>query len=121
MLVKSIQWISEGANEAEVEITDGRFVFFAFSQPCIVEVGDEIVEPLHVFDIKNAMISDQTDLGVWKTIENRLGHRIVAKVVDVSTQSLSVGGIQLLVDDYLPRGLESGNLIEFECARIDLW
>lgn len=121
MLVKSIKWISKGADEAEVEITDGCFVCLAFSQPCTVNIGDEIAEPLHVFDIRDAMFSNQTELGIWKTTENGLGYRVIAKVVDISAQLLSVGGIQLMVDDYLPGGLELGNLIEFECARIDLW
>ena len=121
MLVRNIQWISKGADEAEVEITDGSFVCFAFSQPCTVKIGDKIAEPLHVFDVKDAMISNQTELGIWKTTENGLGCNVIAKVVDIRAQLLSVGGIQLLVDDYLPGGLEPGNIIEFECARIDLW
>lgn len=121
MQVKNIQWLSQAAAEAEVEITDGNFVCVAFSCPCEVQVGDKLTEPLHVFDIKDAMLSEKSELGIWKINETGLGRKIVAELIDVAKQVLAVGGITLIVDEYLPGGLERGNLIEFECARIDLW
>lgn len=121
MLVKNISWLSQVAKEAEVTITDGNFVCEVFSQPCNVNIGDELTKPLHVFDIKNMMLSRQLEIGIWKSSEKGLGRRVVAQLVDLSNQLLAVGGIILIVDEYLPGGLEEGNLIEFECARIDLW
>jgi hypothetical protein len=34
---------------------------------------------------------------------------------------IAAGDIYLVIDDFLSSGLEIGNVIEFECARIDLW
>ncbi|MBK4738029.1 hypothetical protein [Noviherbaspirillum pedocola] len=119
--MKSIHWISVEAKEAEVEIADGHYACLAFSQPCGVNVDDEVSMPLHVFDIKNAMLSKETELGVWKTSESGHGRRVVARLVDVERQLLAVGGIQLVVDKHLPGGLEAEKVIEFECARLDLW
>ena len=121
MIIESIKWISSEAEEAEVEISDGQFKCVAFSQPCDAEVGQQITEPLHVFSIKNAMISDKSTLGIWSTSNGKLERKVVAKIVDITNQVIAVGDISMVIDDFLPSGLENGNIIEFECARIDLW
>jgi hypothetical protein len=121
MLVKSIKWLSVSAAEAEVEITDGVFTCIAFSCPCEVAVNDKISEPLHIFDIQKSMLVENTELGIWSQTDNGLERKVIAKLADVSKQILMVGNIMLVVDDYLPGGLEQGNLVEIECARIDLW
>jgi hypothetical protein len=121
MQVKNIKWLSVPAAEAEVEITDGAFTCIAFSCPCEVEVNDKISEPLHVFNIRNAILVDNAAPGIWNLTDGGLGRKVIAELTDVSKQLLKVGGIVLVVEEYLPGGLEQGNLVEFECARIDLW
>ncbi len=121
MQVKNIKWLSVPAAEAEVEISDGAFTCVAFSCPCEVQVSDQLSEPLHVFDIRNAMIVGDATVGIWNLTDDGLGRKVIAELTDVSNQQLKVGGITLVVDEHLPGGLEQGNLVEFECARIDLW
>lgn len=121
MHVNNIKWLSVPAAEAEVEITDGAFTCIAFSCPCVVTVDDKLSEPLHVFDIRNAVLSDNVAPGIWNLTDDGLGRKVIAEITNVSKQLLKVGGIVLVVEEYLPGGLEQGNLIEFECARIDLW
>lgn len=67
------------------------------------------------------MISDQTTVGIWNLSETTPEQKVVAKIIDINTQVVAVGDIHMVVDDFLPGGLETGNIIEFECARIDLW
>lgn len=121
MIIESIKWISREAEEAEVEISDGHFTCIAFSQPCNAKAGEHVTEPLHVFSIKNAMISDKSTLGVWNISDIKLERKVIAKIVDITNQMIAVGDILMVIDDFLPGGLENGNIIEFECARIDLW
>ncbi|MET1069745.1 MAG: hypothetical protein ABWY28_17190 [Pseudomonas prosekii] len=121
MKIESISWISKEAEEAEVTISDGHFTCIAFCQPCNIKVGDKITEPLHAFSIKNAIISDKSTLGVWNVSETKLEKKVIAKILDITNQIVAVGDISLIIDDYLPGGLENGDIIEFECARIDLW
>ena len=121
MQVKTIKWLSVQAAEAEVEITDGAFTCVAFSCPCEVDVNEKISEPLHVFDIRNAMLVDDAALGIWSLTDESLGRKVVAELIDVPRQLLKVGGILLVVEECLPGGLEQGDIVEFECARIDLW
>lgn len=121
MQVKNIKWLSVPASEAEVEITDGVFTCVAFSCPCEVQVNDQLSEPLHVFDIRNAMMVKDAAPGIWNLTDDGLGRKVIAELTDVSKQLLKVGGIVLVVEEYLPGGLELENFIEFDCARIDLW
>jgi hypothetical protein len=122
MIVKNIKWISKTAEEAEVEISDGEFTCIAFSQPCNANIGDTIKEPLHVFSIKNAMLCEgDTALGIFGNEGTGLSRKVIARVVDVSEQLIAVGRINLTIEDYLPGGIRAGDLIEFDCARIDLW
>ncbi|WP_223512842.1 hypothetical protein [Pseudomonas sp. GL-B-19] len=121
MIIESIKWISSEAEEAEVEISDGHFKCVVFSQPCSAKVGQQLTEPLHVFSIKNAMISDKFLLGIWSTNNEKLERKVVAKIVDIKNQIIAVGDICMIIDDLLPGGLENGNVIEFKCARVDLW
>ena len=122
MIVKNIKWISKAAEEAEVEISDGEFTCIAFSQPCDANIGDTINKPLHVFSIKNAIVCEgDTALGIWSIEGTGLSRKVIAKVMDVSEQLIAVGRIDLIIEDYLPGGIRTGDLIVFNCARIDLW
>lgn len=119
MIIKSIKWITN--EEAEVHISDGRYTCTAFSWPCKVNSGDHLTDPLHVFSIRNAMLSDQATLGVWNISDTKLDQKVVAKIVNIVDQIVAIGDIHMVIDDPLPGGFETGSVIEFECARIDLW
>ncbi len=121
MQVKSIKWLSVPAAEAEVEVTDGTFTCVAFSCPCEVQVGDAIREPLHIFGIKHPMLFNDVSPAISNLTSEGLGRRVIAELIDITEQILKVGGIILVVDECLPGGLQRGDFVEFECARIDLW
>lgn len=121
MKIQKISWLSEAASEAEVDVTDGHLVCRAFSQPFDGRVGDSISDPLHLFGVRGAMRSDLSEVGFTKLSEEGLSYKVVATMVDPIAQLLMVGGIHLVADEDLPGGLKSGDLVELECARIDLW
>lgn len=122
MIVKNIKWISRTSEEAEVEITDGEFTCIAFSHPCSANIGDEVNGPLHIFSLKSAMRCEGfAELGIWNIQKQGLSRKVIARVLDASKQVVTVGKITMIIEDYLPGGVVVGDLIEFECARIDLW
>lgn len=121
MKVTNVYWLSKAASEAVVEISDGEVSCIAFSQPCEVCIGDDVAEPLHVFGITRVMLSDLAAVEIKKVADDGLRQKVVARLVDVSKQLLAAGEINLVVDEYLPGGLQDGDMVEFECARIDLW
>ena len=121
MHIESVEWISKEAEEAEVVVSDGRFSCRAFSQPCSLLVGQVLQEPLHVFGAKKIMISTAGECGFELQVNGGLAQKIIAVLQDLQSRRLSVGGIELVLDDYVPGGIQTGDMIEFECARIDVW
>jgi hypothetical protein len=103
MIIKSIKWISKSAEEAEVEISDGNFTCIAFSQPCNVIVGEHLIQPLHVFSVKNAMISDQSAVGIWNLSDTKLERKVISEVIDITNLVVAVGDIHMVIDDFLTR------------------
>ena len=121
MKVVSISWIDPSAQEAEVEVADGQYTCYAFCHPCEVNVGDELVEPLHVFGPKQVALAAGSDLGAWRNGGGSLAHRVVARLLDSERRLMGVGALRFVFDDPLPGGIQRGDLVGFECARLDLW
>lgn len=121
MRIEALDWISKEAEEAEVVVSDGRYSCRAFSQPCSLVVGQALQEPLHIFGAKHVMLSADDEQELRPLSTGRLSHKVTAKIQDLRSKRLSVGGIELIMDDYLPGGIQDGDTIEFECARLDIW
>jgi hypothetical protein len=121
MRIESIRWLSKPTKEAEVKVSDGSFTCEAYSMPCDASVGDDLLEPLHVFEVRNAMRIETGTIGIRKSRERGLEQHVVARVKRFREGRLSVGGIELVLDDPLPGGIQDGDVVELDCARIDLW
>ena len=121
LIVEKITWLSVAAAEAEVEISDGTFACVAFSCPCDVRERQILTQPLHAFGSRNVGRTGSTPQGIWNVTEKGLGRRVVGKLVELEAQLVAVGGIVISIDEPLPGGLREGEMIEFECGRIDLW
>lgn len=121
MYVETIVWISGDGQEAEVKVTAGGVSCWAFAQPCALSVGDIIEEPLHAFATTEIMIAPHMAPGIWEIAEGSLQRRVVAEFIDRTRGLFRVGDFEIIVDEYLPGGLDIGANVEFQCARIDIW
>ena len=121
MRVESIRWLSASADEAEVLVSDGQFRCEAYSQPCSASVGDLISEPLHLFGVRSAVLNAAGIERIEKITPDGLAHRLTARVECLQEGRLSVGAIELMAEDRLPGGIQDGDLVDIECARVDLW
>lgn len=119
--ISKINWTSIPSGEAEVTVTAGDIACATFCQPCGYQEGDRIVDPLHIFGLTRAMRSDAATAYIEKILATGLAQRGVGRVVDLSCTQIAIGELQLVFDDYMPGGLSVGDMIEFECARVDLW
>lgn len=119
--VTQIEWTSEPAREAEVSISDGRIVCFAFCQPCGYQAGDPVTEPIHIFALREARLSKVPSAYIEKISAAGLGQRGAGTLINVAQGELAIGNLRFVFDDHLPGGLTDGDMVEFECGRIDLW
>ncbi|WIY68101.1 hypothetical protein KB221_08255 [Aquidulcibacter paucihalophilus] len=119
MLVVSVVPFSPGDESAVVTVTDGIHTCRAFCWPCDLQSGSEVVEPLQFFDESGLMFTWETEPRLESTSGEGFAHRGVAQVVDARAGLLAVGNLALQTD-HLPAGISSGDMVEFECVRIDL-
>ncbi|MFY7759882.1 hypothetical protein [Aquidulcibacter sp.] len=121
MKIEGVHWLSQSAEEAEVIVTDGVFHCMAYSQPCSASAGDDVLEPLYVFGIRKAILIEGREVGSRRIQGPGFAQNLVVKVMSCRLGLLSIGGIELVAGDPLPGGLEDGDIIEIDCARVDLW
>lgn len=50
-----------------------------------------------------------------------LARRGAGTLTNVAGGEIAIGGLRFVFDDPLPGGLTEGDVVAFECARIDLW
>jgi hypothetical protein len=84
-------------------------------------VGEVLSEPLHIFEVEGLMLTERQLPGLEKISPDGLAQRGVARVIDAEQKVLGIGGLRFVVDDFLPGGIEVGDMVEFKCDRIDLW
>jgi hypothetical protein len=121
MKIEEIRWLSKEADEAEVLVSGGPYRCEVYSQPCNAKIGDSLDDRLHLFGVRDAMLTEISELGIHKLDSAGLAQRVVARVSDAQQGYLTVGDIQFTADDPLPEGIREGDVITLECARIDLW
>ncbi len=119
MHVVAVTSFAPGSDSATVTVSDGQHACEAFSYPSSYEVGAEVTEPLQLFDTTVFMLTDETAPRL-EHIGPQFQYRGVARVIDIDRGLIEIGGLRFEEAVPLPGGIETGNLVEFECARIDL-
>ena len=121
MMIKKLTWLSRAAKEAELVVSDGKYECIAFSQPCDVQEGDNLKESLHAFMVNNLMVSRQKDCNISLIRVEGLAQHCVAEVVDAEDGLVKIGNIEIILEGKAPPEAIPGNLVEFTCARLDVW
>ncbi|AFZ23901.1 hypothetical protein Cylst_1623 [Cylindrospermum stagnale PCC 7417] len=121
VLVKTIEILSEDAEEALLHITDGVYECAAFCQPCNKSPGDIIEEPFLAFNTGYTVLNTTQETPYIKRKNNSLGYEILAKVTNIENNLLQVGDILIELDVNLPGGIKVNYCIEFSCGRLDIF
>ena len=121
MRVQKIHLISLAGRDAEVHLSDGKRVCVAFCQPCEYGEGEVLDGPLHAFMTKAVMLSYGDDISMQRANQNSFAYKCIGRVVDAQTDLVAIGNFEIELDDRIPAGVSAGDLVDFECARIDLW
>jgi len=117
--ISNINWLSKSAKEAVVTISDYKYTFFTFCQPCDYRIEQLIDEPIHAFITENLCKSDTNAYDIRETGD--LSYKCIAKVVVQLDNLVKIGDVWIKLDIDIPSWAEEGSFIEFECARLDLW
>jgi hypothetical protein len=123
MKVKSINWISQLAKEAELIVSDGINECLVFSQPCVLKVGEKIPTPLQALDVEGLMIviDEGKEEKIQHISESYFAQHCIAKVIDKEEGVVGIGGIRIELGCRIPGWANEDDLIEFNCSRIDIW
>lgn len=123
MKVTKLNWLSKAAKEAELIVSDGTHECLTFSQPCNVQLNENLVEPLHAMDVENLMtvVDRDIDEKIMRINDSYFSHYCIAKVVSMDESIVSVGGILIQLESAIPSWAKEGDLVEFKCSRLDIW
>lgn len=124
MRVEKINWVSKSAKEAELIISDGKEKCLVFSQPCDFTVGNMIEGPLHAVDVGQIVkVIDQDcfEKIIRNSDKSYFSHHCVARIIDLENSLVTVGEFKIELDCQIPSWAEENDLIEFDCARLDIW
>ena len=117
--VEAITWLSEAAQEAEVTVRSRSGKLLAFCQPCELSVGQVIASPIHAFVAREIQLAPQAEPSICAMDGFR--HSVVGTLTDRAQQLVQSCGFTIQIDDYLPGGIQAGDIVSFECGRLDIW
>ncbi|MDR1159579.1 MAG: hypothetical protein LBK69_03035 [Syntrophomonadaceae bacterium] len=121
MFVKSIDWIDEEAQEAEVIVSDGSVSILCFSHPFKKNVNDILAEPIHCLDAENVAVSEE-QVAYANRSNTTFGYSICGKLADKENKIALLGNIKLCLEDaYIPDSIPEGSFIAFDVSRFDLY
>lgn len=116
--VLHIDWLSEEAEEALLSVGDATLVMQVFCQPCWLQVGATLAEPVLAYDSTNIVRAAQ-ELAYARLVRQPFAHECGGKVVDAARGIAVVGSIPVELDGRLPGDIRDGDWIEFSCTRLD--
>jgi hypothetical protein len=120
MIIKRSEWLSESAQEAILFVGDDCFECAAFSHPCNLNTGDSLTEPLLAISVKGVIKEQESvQLAIHRQGESFV-HDVVAKVTNPQARIVSVGAIEIELDEPLPSDIGLEDVIQFTCGRLDV-
>lgn len=119
--VKKISWTSKDALEATVLISDDKYEFECFSQPCKLRLNQEIEEYIYCFNNKNIIKVSERECIINKHYES-LAYYIVGCIVDKDEGLVKVGNIMIkLEENSIPKDIVKYDYISFYTQRLDIY
>lgn len=120
MIVKRREDLSVSAQEAILFVGDDCFECAAFSQPCNLNAGDSLKEPLLAISVRGVIKNIMpVQLAIHRQGETFV-HDVVAKVKNLQARRVSVGAIEIELDELLPGDVGIEDVIQFTCGRLDV-
>jgi hypothetical protein len=116
--ITDIQWLNYESNEAEVLLFDGKFFVKCLAYPFLHQKGEEVKQPLFVFNTSNIMLEVSKCESI-QYFENSYRHLIKGLLIDKSNKIVKSGEF-IFELDYMLEYVEENAYISFIASRIDL-
>lgn len=121
MFVKSINWIDEDSQEAEIIVSDGCIEVICFSHPLKKGINSVLEDSIHCFDAENVVLAQEQSVYVNKS-NNHFAYSLRGKLVDKKNKLVHLGDIILCLEDaYISNGIPESSYVEFDVSRLDLY
>ncbi|AOY76022.1 hypothetical protein [Clostridium formicaceticum] len=121
MFIKSVNWIDEESQEAEVVVSDNSFELLCFSHPFRNKLGEELIEPIYCFDVSNVVLAFE-QIPYAKKNKNSYGYSIRGLFINKDDKIVLIGNIKLCLEDgKIPSDISEGEYIEFDVSRLDVY
>ena len=108
-----------GQDSAKVTISDDTHECIVHCWPCKAVAGSIVTEPLGTLGAENIRLEGGVESGFEKLDTSYFAYRVTGCVIDACNAIVAVGDIKICVD-HLPAGIQSGDMVSFDCPRIDL-
>ena len=119
MFVEKIVWMEESAKEAIVTVTNGNVKVICFSQPCTLNVGSKIEEPLECIDTLAVTVCESKPKITKR--DSFFEYEFQGKIVNREKGLVNVAGLIIHVNvDDIPNDVNNGMYIAFGTSRLDI-
>lgn len=118
MIISSIEWHS--GDEAIVIVSGDNIDVAVFSQPFTNKLGDQLQQPLHLFEVPSIYVS-QKGVEYANRQSDGLGYECCGLLYDKNSKLLRIDNLRFIIHDEIPGDVKNGDMLEFSCSRIDLW
>ena len=118
MLVSSILWINKDIFEAEIEVTDGKYLIVCFSCDKYIAKGDYIKGTLSAIDINEVRIIEN-NYSIQR-IDSSFEQIINGRLSD-NCSKINIGKMSININkSYIPGDIVDGDFIEGTISRVDI-
>lgn len=116
--ISHLEWLSKDAQEAILTVTDGMLSVRIFSQPCSLQEGDRLLEPVLAFNTSD-IVRMTTMIPDAQVIMEPFAQECHGVVEDIGAKLIRVGALGVILDIPIPGDIAVGEAVAFRCARLD--
>ena len=117
MFIKEIRDYDVEAKEAEIVVSDGQFEVMTYAWP--FENTQSGKFRLNAFMTDQVMRATRKISFVEKSENGYFAYRLQGKIINVEKRIVSVGKIEIILEDCIPKDIRQNEYVEFTVTRVD--
>ena len=116
--IKQVNYIDKEINECEVILNDGQFEIMCFAQP----YNENNDFSINAFLVQNIMTALDNNYSVVKSKNGHFAYSIQGKLLSKNRGEVKVGEFYIKLENpqEIPKDINEGEFVQFNCQRLDL-